>query len=180
MEKIINPIAQEEIIFHATAKSTNGGKTLMEVTLGPKGGNPLHYHRQFAERFTILDGELNVQVGETVHKLKKGETITAKIGDRHRFFNTSGKQVKFNCELLPAHEGFENVLRIGFGLANDGYAGSNGMPKSLIHNGVLMNLGDGYFVGVFSLFEKLFRLIGRTKKAKQVEKELIEKYCMRN
>ena len=177
MDKITNPIVEEEIIFRATAKSTNGERTLMEVTLGPKGGNPLHYHRQFAERFTILDGELNVQVGKAIHKLKKGDTITANIGDRHRFFNTPGKQVKFNCELLPAHEGFENVLRIGCGLANDGYAGSNGMPKSLIHNGVLMNLGDGYFVGVFSLFEKICKFIGNTRKAKQVEIELIEKYC---
>ena len=177
MEKITNPIAQEEIIFHATAKSTNGERTLMEVTLGPKGGNPLHYHRQFAERFTILDGELNVQIGSVIHKLKKGDTATAKIGDRNRFYNTSGKPVKFHCELLPAHEGFENVLRIGFGLANDGFAGSNGMPKSLIHNGVLMNLGDGYFVGVFSVFEKVFKLVGKSDRAKRVKEELLKKYC---
>jgi len=55
----------------------------MEVTLSPKGGNPLHYHKRFTEKFTVIDGELNVQVGKTIHKLKKGDTTTARINDRH-------------------------------------------------------------------------------------------------
>jgi quercetin dioxygenase-like cupin family protein len=177
MEKIVNPLAREEVVYHTTSRQSNGERTLMEVTIGPKGGNPLHYHKRFAEKFTVIDGELNVQVGTTIHKLKKGETIEADINQRHRFFNTSGKAVKFFCELHPASEGFENVLRIAFGLANDGHAAKNGMPKSITHMAILMNMGEGYFVGVFSMFEKIFRLLARTGKAKRIEKELLDKYC---
>jgi quercetin dioxygenase-like cupin family protein len=177
MEKIINPIIQEEVVYHITSRQSNGQKTLMEVTLGPKSGNPLHYHKRFAEMFTVIDGELNVQVGKTIHKLKKGETVTADINERHRFFNTSGKPTKFFCELQPASEGFENVLRIAFGLANDGRAAKNGMPKSITHMAILMNMGEGYFVGVFSIFEKIFRMLAKTAKAKGIEKELLGKYC---
>jgi len=177
MEKIINPVIGEEIVFHQTSKQSNGVKTLMEVTLSPKGGNPLHYHKRFAEKFTVIDGELNVQVGKTIHKLKKGDTITANIKERHRFFNTSGKTSRFYCELVPASEGFENVLRIGFGLARDGFAAKNGLPKSIRHMAISMNMGEGYFVGVFSVFEKIFRRLAKSNKSKEIEKELLRRYC---
>jgi quercetin dioxygenase-like cupin family protein len=177
MEKIVNPVIGEEIIFHNTSRQSNGEKTVMEVLLSPRGGNPLHYHKRFAETFTIIDGELNVQIGKSIHKLKKGDTITAPILERHRFFNTSGKETRFYCELVPASEGFENVLRIGFGLARDGFAAKNGLPKSIRNMAISMNMGEGYFVGLFSVFEKIFRMIAKSDKSKRTEKELLEKYC---
>lgn len=177
MEKIINPVIGEEVVFHVTSKGSNGEKTLMEVTLSPKGGNPLHYHKRFAEKFTVIEGELNVQIGKSNHKLSKGDTLTANIEERHRFYNTSGKIARFYCELVPASEGFENVLRIGFGLAGDGLAAKNGLPKSIRHMAISMNMGEGYFVGAFSIFEKAFRRLANSKRSKEVEKELLKKYC---
>jgi mannose-6-phosphate isomerase-like protein (cupin superfamily) len=177
MDKIINPVIGEEIIFLTTSKQSNGEKTIMEVTIGPKGGNPLHYHKKFSETFKVLEGELSVQVGAEKMKLKVNDKATAPLNTNHRFYNTSGKPVRFTCELNPASEGFENVLRIAFGLAQDGKAGSNGMPKSFVHNGILMNMGEGYFVGLFSVLEKVFRYFGNSDKARQIEKELLDKYC---
>jgi len=43
-----------------------------------------------------------------------------------------------------------------------------------------MNMGEGYFVGIFSMFEKIFRVLARTAKSKKIERELIEKYCNKN
>jgi mannose-6-phosphate isomerase-like protein (cupin superfamily) len=177
MDKIVNPVIGEEIIFLTTSKQSNGEKTIMEVTIGPKGGNPLHYHKQFSETFNVLEGELTIQVGPEKMKLKAGDKATAPMHTNHRFYNTSGKPVRFTVELRPASEGFENVLRIAFGLAQDGKAGPNGMPKSLVHNGILMNMGDGYFVGLFSVLEKVFRYFGNSDKARHIEKELLDKYC---
>ncbi len=177
METITNPVIGEEVVYHATSQQSDGEKTLMEITLSPKGGNPLHYHKRFAEKFTVIDGELNVQIENTLHKLNKGDTITANINQRHRFFNTSGKTIKFYCELTPASEGFENVLRIGFGLARDGYAGANGLPKNIRHMAILMNMGEGNFVGVFSIFEKILKMLANSGKSKRIEMELLEKYC---
>lgn len=177
METIVNPVIGEEVTFHTTSAQSNGEVSRLEILLSPKGGNPLHYHKRFSETFTITDGELNVQVGKEIMTLKTGDTATAPVMARHRFFNTSGKPVRFVVELKPASAGFENVLRIGFGLAQDGMAAKNGMPKKLVHMGILMNMGEGYFVGVFSAFEKVFRLLGRTKKARQIEQQLLEKYA---
>jgi quercetin dioxygenase-like cupin family protein len=177
MDKIVNPIIGEEIIFLTTAKQSKGQKTVMEVSIGPKGGNPLHYHKRFSETFHVLEGELSVQVGKEKMKLKAGEKATAPMNTNHRFYNTSGKVVRFTVELNPASEGFENVLRIAFGLAQDGKAGPNGMPRSFVHNGILMNMGEGYFVGLFSILEGVFRYFGNSDKAKRIEKELMDKYC---
>jgi hypothetical protein len=41
---------------------------------------------------------------------------------------------------------------------------------------VLMNMGEEYYVGIFSMFEKFFRFLARTNKAKKIEKEFTEKY----
>ncbi len=177
METIVNPIIDETIIFIETSKQTNGKKTLMEVHLGPKGGNPLHYHKRFSESFKIIEGQLNVRVGKEIKILNQNETATAPIGTVHRFYNTSGKFTKFTCELSPASEGFENVLRIGCGLANDGKAGKNGLPKSLLHMAITMNMGEGYAIGIFSILEKFFRFLAKTPKAKRIEEELLAKYC---
>lgn len=140
-------------------------------------GNPLHYHKRFSETFHVLEGELSIKLGSEKKILKPGESATAPMNTNHRFYNTSGKQVRFQVELKPSSEGFENVLRIAFGLANDGQAGGNGMPKSPVHNGILMNMGEGYFVGAFSILEKVFRFFGRSEKARRIEKELLAKYC---
>jgi quercetin dioxygenase-like cupin family protein len=177
MDVINNPVIGEKVIYHLTSRQSNGEKTIMEVFLGPKGGNPLHYHTRFSETFKIIEGELNVQIGKEIKTLKAGDTAFAPINARHRFFNTSGKNVRFTVELTPASGGFENVLRIGFGLACDGRAASNGMPKSFWHMTVLMNMGEGYFVGMFSVLEKIIRLLGKTAKAKRLEQELVKKYC---
>ena len=176
MDKISNPVIGEEVIFLTTSKQSNGEKTIMEVTIGPKGGNPLHYHNRFSETFTVIEGELNVQIAKEKMTLKPGDKATAPANTHHRFYNTSGKPVRFTVELVPASEGFENVLRIAFGLAQDGKAGPNGMPKSFVHNGILMNMGEGYFVGPFSILEKVFRYFGNSDKARKIEKELLNKY----
>lgn len=177
METIVNPIIGEKIIFLETSKQSGGKKTLMEVHLGPKGGNPLHYHKRFSESFKIIEGQLNVRVGKETKILKPNDTATAPTGTVHRFFNTSGETVQFTCELTPASEGFENVLRIGCGLANDGKAAKNGLPKGLMHMAITMNMGEGYSVGIFSILEKFFRFLAKTPKAKKIEKELLAKYC---
>jgi hypothetical protein len=148
----------------------------MEVSIGPKGGVPLHYHERFSETFKVIEGELNIQVGKVKMKLKHGDHATAPTNTNHRFYNTSGKPVRFTVELTPASEGFENVLRIAFGLAQDVKAGPNGMPNSFVHNGIILNMGEGSFVGLFSILERVFRYFGHSDKARKIEKELLDKY----
>ena len=125
----------------------------------------------------MIEGELNVQIGKQKQKLTPGDTASVPAGAIHRFYNTSGKPVLFTCEIKPGSEDFENVLRIGCGLARDGKAAGHGMPKSIWHMAILMNMGEGSFIGFFSVLQRFFRLLARTTKAKRIQRELLIKYC---
>ncbi|NJN42524.1 MAG: hypothetical protein HC811_10170 [Flammeovirgaceae bacterium] len=78
MDRIVNPVIGEEVTFLATSKQSNGVVTLLEVTIGPKGGNPLHYHKRFSETFSVLEGELSIQVGK-----RKRNSSREKLPQRH-------------------------------------------------------------------------------------------------
>jgi mannose-6-phosphate isomerase-like protein (cupin superfamily) len=177
MDKIVHPILDEEITFLKTSRQTNGEITQLDVLLGPKGGNPLHYHKRFSESFKILEGELSIQLGKEKFILKQGESATVPINTTHRFYNQSGKPVRFICELRPASESFENTLRIVCGLYRDGKTGKDGFPKRFIESAITMNMTESYMTGLFSILEKFIFFFGKTKKAKSIEKGLIEKYC---
>jgi|SRR5689334_16257544 len=59
-------------ILKATAESTGGGHTLVEIVVGPGYATPLHVHHGEDEGFWILDGRATFTVG--------GETVEARRG----------------------------------------------------------------------------------------------------
>jgi len=70
-------------------------------------------------------------------------------GEWHRFFNPSQTEsIVFEAKVEPAHAGFEKVLFIWYGLANDGYGDATGTPKNLFYLLMLTNMGDMGFPGV--------------------------------
>jgi mannose-6-phosphate isomerase-like protein (cupin superfamily) len=86
----------------------------------PNGGNPLHSHKTYSETFTAIDGELGVKLGKNKTKiLKPGESYTVEAMALHSFFNPTEKEIKFNVKMNPGHTGFENSIRIIYGLAGD-------------------------------------------------------------
>jgi len=42
---------------------------------------------------------------------------------------------------------------------------------------IIMNMGEGYFVGIFSILEKIFRMVAKSDNSKKMEKVLLERYC---
>jgi hypothetical protein len=75
--KIYNPIQRDQVIFLKTHADTGGEYTLVEVELADGGGVGLHYHKTYAEKFSCLDGEVQVQLGKSLHKLMTGESAIA-------------------------------------------------------------------------------------------------------
>lgn len=58
--KIYNPIQKDQVIFLKTSDDTNGAFTLVEVLLADGGGVGLHYHKTYSEKFSCLEGEVQV------------------------------------------------------------------------------------------------------------------------
>ena len=174
--KIYNPIQKDQVIFLKTHADTNGESTLVEVELADGGGVGLHYHKTYSEKFDCLEGEVQVQLGKTIYKLKTGESATANPNINHLFRNRSGSPCKFRVEIKPASRGFEQSLQIAYGLANDGLTKPNGFPKDKLALAWLFDISESNLPGWMSIFEFILRKQAKKARAKGLDKQLIEKY----
>jgi quercetin dioxygenase-like cupin family protein len=174
--RIYNPVQKAYVTFIETAADTGGKRTTVEVELAPGGGAGLHFHKTYIKRFAVLEGELQVQTGKTVHALKAGKSVAAEPNVNHRFFSTSQSVCKFRVTLEPASRGFEESLQIGYGLSRDGQCNAKGMPKNPLALAWLFSISEINLPGWRSVFE--FILHAQAKKALKmgIDMELREKY----
>ena len=175
--RIHHPGQRDSATFLVTAEESAGRRSLLEIELFPGGGNQLHYHAAFAEHFEVLEGELVVQLGRETTTLRPGERIVDPPGVLHRFANPSAATTRFRVELRPGHAGFEHALRIAYGLAADGLADRKGLPRSLAHTALLVEMSDTRFPGLLSFSGALTRFLARRARERGVERELLARYC---
>lgn len=173
----IKPTVKDTITIIKTSAETNGRLTELGLTLMPGGGVPLHYHKTFAESFTIVQGELALELEGKKMRLRAGSSCIIPPYQRHRFSNQSDKETRFIVRVEPAHQGFEQSLRIGYGLASDGLSNIHWIPKDIRHTAVMRYLGDINIAGPLSLLSPLLQWIGKRARKSGLEKLLIEKYC---
>lgn len=174
---IINPLIKDTVSFLQTSDETKGTLSELELTLMPGGANFLHYHKSFTETFTAIDGVLGLQTGKQKILLQPGESYSVQPGMPHSFFNPGNKEIKFNIQIRPGHKGFENSLRILYGLAEDGLTNKKSVPKSLQHIAVIGSMSDSYMPGFMKLLTPLFAYFTKQAKRNGLEQSLIDKYC---
>lgn len=153
-------VTGEEITFVETAAETGGKYLLIEVALPPQGdGPPLHVHDQFEEEFEVLEGVLTVTAGKDKHELAAGDTIKATRGTAHTFTNNADAPVRFRVRLTPP-SGFEESVRIHYGLMDDGLTDAKGNPKRLAHTALVLGLQNTWIAGVpLWLQKRIFKLV---------------------
>lgn len=176
---IINPVIKDTATFLRTAKETNSTASELEITLEPSGGNILHYHKTYSETFIAMDGELGLRLGKNKTMiLKPGERFTVQPMQLHCFFNPSDKKkIAFRILIEPGHEGFENSLRILYGLAADGLTDKKSIPKKLSHTAMILNMSDMNAPGLLTFVFPLLKWIASWPGVKAEEKRLIAQYC---
>lgn len=175
--RIYNPVQQDYVTFLETSAETNGRRTLIEIEVAPGGGTTPHYHRLFSERFEVLEGELEVQLGKSLQRLTVGQSATAEPKILHRFTNTTQQPTRFLIELLPGHTGIEQGLQIVYGLASDGKTNAKGVPTNLSHLAVVLELGDTQLPGMLRVLLPVLRLVMARARRTGIEQALIARYC---
>jgi mannose-6-phosphate isomerase-like protein (cupin superfamily) len=119
---IENPVTGDRTTFLATAEQTNGEllKYRSEVPAGSPGV-PLHYHLAFTERFEVLEGRLDIRLGERENHvvLEPGQSAFVPLDTPHRFWNESAEPVIFVTEIRPARK-MEQSLRAEYGWPGTG------------------------------------------------------------
>jgi quercetin dioxygenase-like cupin family protein len=149
-ETIVNPVTGDCMTFVHNALESQGNYAKIRFDLPPGAkGSPLHYHTAMHETFTVLEGCLDMEVGEKDNwrKLQPGESIQVPAGMHHSFCNNSQDWVTFTTENLPATR-FEKFIRGLYGLAIDNKVNREGMPNNLLQLAILLKLADTIPVGI--------------------------------
>lgn len=88
--------------FKTISKDTKGTYSLMEITVYPQTGSPLHIHSREDESFFILSGEIEFQVNGETMIADPGTFIYSPKGQTHLFTNISNKPARMLCWVMPA------------------------------------------------------------------------------
>ncbi len=78
----------------ASSAETDGDYIVLEALVPPDGGPPPHIHHNQVETFYILEGEMEVMVGDQIHETKAGDFVHISKGTPHRFLNQSRTMTK--------------------------------------------------------------------------------------
>ncbi len=74
--------------FLVTGAQSDGAYFIMEALVPPDGGPPPHIHLREQESFYLLDGTLDIQMGDTVVQASRGDFVHIPCGTVHCFRNT--------------------------------------------------------------------------------------------
>lgn len=147
--KLDNPQTKERITFIKTAEDTNGEYVKLEIVLPPGGHVPMNYHRFYSESYEVVDGRLDVAVGNKKnHKvINAGEKIVAEKGVPHHYWNESDEPVTFIVEVKPARQ-FEKFMRIIVALGKEHKLNKDGAPKNIFQLAMIVRLSEAYLAGL--------------------------------
>lgn len=76
------------------AFETNGQFAMATCEVEPGAGPPLHMHTLEDEAFFVLDGEVEITIGDEVMIVKAGSTVFAPRGIKHRFRGHGDRNAK--------------------------------------------------------------------------------------
>jgi quercetin dioxygenase-like cupin family protein len=98
--------------FLVTGAQSNGGLFIMEAIIPPGGGPPPHTHHREEESFYLLDGTLDITLGEKKVKATTGDFVQIPRRTIHAFRNTGSTSARMLVLFAPAgmERYFEEVL----------------------------------------------------------------------
>ncbi|MDP8909374.1 MAG: quercetin 2,3-dioxygenase [Chloroflexota bacterium] len=113
-------VADELMTFKASGEDTGGTYSLTDSSVPPQGGPPPHIHHREDEAFWVLEGELEVFVGERCFKAGAGSFVHLPRGVLHSYQNVGIGPARFLTLIVPAglEKFFEEVGKPGTDLAS--------------------------------------------------------------
>ena len=88
--------------FRATSAETEGDYFVTEGLVPPGGGPLPHIHHNQVETFYIVEGQVEILLGDQVYEAKAGDFVHVSKGTRHRFINRSQTTAKLIITFVPA------------------------------------------------------------------------------
>jgi mannose-6-phosphate isomerase-like protein (cupin superfamily) len=101
------------LLEKAGSNDLGGSAAVFVQTVVPGGGPPPHVHRETDEFFFVLDGEIDVWVGERYARLTSGMSVVLPRGVAHRFDNVTKLPARLLTLVTPGRGArfFEDIDR---------------------------------------------------------------------
>ncbi len=173
--RIHNPVQDDAVTFLETSEESGGERSLAELDVAPGGKVTPHYHLGYTERFSVLEGQLDVQVGDVHRVLRPGDEMTVPVGTLHAWSNASSARTVAHIELRPGQPGFETSLRVIYGLAADGKVLKNGVPRNPLHAALLLEWGETR-LPASPILERGLRVLASIARLARLDRKLIARY----
>jgi len=176
--KMENPVTGVKVEILVSTAESSGELFKIRSTMNAQQLNraPYHYHGHFSEHFRVVEGQLNLLVGNNKEQLilHAGESYLVKPGCPHTFWNESSEPVTYTVEVTPAKQ-FEKALLLNHALAAAGKASPKGTPSNIFHMAILAQLGDTWLYGIpIGLQKATFFIVAGIAKGLGMDKKLQE------
>ena len=174
--RIENPVQGDVAIFLETSEESGGERSLFALEVEPGGHVTPHLHQTYAEHFVVREGRLTVTIGESRHELSPGEEALVSPGALHSWCNDGSERAVADVELRPGHPGFEKSLRVAYGLAADGRALSNGLPRNPLHTVLLLAWAEARLPAAYAAVAPGLGALAWLARRLGVERDLERRY----
>ncbi len=113
-------VANELMTFKVSSEDTGGMYALTDSVVLPQGEAPLHVHHREDEAFWVLEGELEILVGEDTFRASAGSFVHLPKGVGHAYKNVGTGPARFLTLIVPAglEKFFEEVGKPGTDLSS--------------------------------------------------------------
>jgi quercetin dioxygenase-like cupin family protein len=102
-------VADELMTFVVSGGDTDGRYAVTDSTVPPGGEAPPHVHHREDEALWVLEGEVEVTVGDATVTAGPGSFVRLPRGVPHAYANTAPAPVRFLTLMVPA--GLEGFFR---------------------------------------------------------------------
>jgi mannose-6-phosphate isomerase-like protein (cupin superfamily) len=145
-ETITNDLTGETLTMLVSEEDDGGARQLYQVHLPPRRPSPpFHYHLRFAETFSVIEGALDVYLGQERQHilLSPRERYTAEIGQLHTFANNREEPAVITIDTQPAG-GVVKAFQLAYGVANDRGAAQDGLPRNPLVRLLFLRTTEGF------------------------------------
>jgi len=104
----------ERLRIRVTSAQTMQAYSVIEIVADPHNGVPLHVHNNEEEHFIVLDGTLDIAVGNRRWDAAAGSCVTVKRGEPHAWCNPSDTPLHMLVVFSPGR--IEGLLRAAAGV----------------------------------------------------------------
>jgi quercetin dioxygenase-like cupin family protein len=130
-EVYVNPASGERAVIRVGTEETGGSRLVVDLYLRPGGGmTGKHYHPAMTERFSVVSGSITFTLDGAQRVAQPGEMVEILPGTVHDFWNPGDTETVARVEVEPGAR-FMEMIKNGFGLAQDGKTDAKGRPNLL-------------------------------------------------